>query len=174
MDKERFKERILETENLTDELEDADANWLLDWGTARLDTVLRGVKDEETAGNRVNALMAVMRKINRITGSYAGQSPEALAEDLAALRDLFAAAFGPPAGAAAGATTNAGPNAAANGPGASRGAFSWKARRWPWSYKKPQEKAAQPAQPSFESAATHLSTLSPREALEYLANQFYK
>jgi hypothetical protein len=162
MDKERFTERILETENLTDELDDADANQLLDWGIARLDTVLQGVKDEETAGNRVNSLMAVMRKINRITGSYARQSPQALAEDLATLRDLFAAAFGSQA-ASAGAPANAAANA-------TTGAFSWKARRWPWTYKKPQER---PAQPSLESAAAHLSTLSPREALEYLANQFY-
>ncbi len=177
MDKERYTERILETENLTDELEDADANWLLDWGTARLDTVLQGVKDEETAGNRVNALMAVMRKINRITGGYASQSPQALAEDLAALRDLFAAAFGPQAasaGASAKASAKAWANAAADAP---TGAFSWKARRWPWTYKKPQEKEAQPgqpAQPSLDAAAAHLAALSPRQALEYLADEFYK
>ncbi len=169
MDKERFTERILETENLTDELEDADANWLLDWGIARLDAVLLGVKDEETAGNRVNALMAVMRKINRITGSYTSQSPQALAEDLAALHDLFAAAFGPQA-ASAGPSAGTPANTAANTP---TGAFSWKARRWPWTCKKPQEKPAQPAQPSSDAAAAHLSTLTPREVLEYLANQFY-
>jgi hypothetical protein len=95
MDTERFVERILETENLTDELEDADANWLLDWGIGRLDRVLRGAEDVETAGTRVNALMAVMRKINRIMGSYADKSPQRLAEDLADLHGLFNAAFGP-------------------------------------------------------------------------------
>lgn len=93
MDKERFTERILETENLTDELEDADANWLLDWGVNKLDTVLQNSPDDETSGSRVNALMAVMRKINRIVGGYADKSPASLAEDLSSLRDLFATAF---------------------------------------------------------------------------------
>jgi hypothetical protein len=93
MDKERFKERILETENLTDELEDADANTLLDWGVSQLDAVLQNSPDVETSGSRVNALMAVMRKINRIVGSYADKTPESLAEDLSSLRDLCITAF---------------------------------------------------------------------------------
>ena len=53
MEKECFIERILETENLTDELEDADARWLLDWGIQNLDEVLSSTQDEETAGNKV-------------------------------------------------------------------------------------------------------------------------
>jgi hypothetical protein len=40
MDKTIFKDRILETKNLTDELEDADADWLLNWGINVLDQVL--------------------------------------------------------------------------------------------------------------------------------------
>ena len=94
MDKQLFVERILETENLTDELDDSDANWLLDWGIGRLDQVLQGATDEDSAGERVNALMAVMRKMNRIVGSYTGKSTPDLAEDLAALDGLFAQAFG--------------------------------------------------------------------------------
>jgi len=94
MGKEIYVERLLETENLTDELEDQDANWLLEWGIARLDRVLQGSVDEEAAGNRVNALMAVMRKINRIAGSRADRSPEDLKADLIALNGLFEAAFG--------------------------------------------------------------------------------
>ncbi len=166
MNKERFKERILETENLTDELEDDDANWLIDWGIARLDTVLQGAADEETAGNRVNALMAVMRKINRIAGSYARQSPQDLAGELAALRDLFAAVSGSQdvaAGARAEATTKA-----------LTGAAKKKSWKWPWTAKKPPVEQPQPAPPSFEAAAAHLTILSPRQVLEYLANEFYK
>jgi hypothetical protein len=94
MDKERFVERMLETENLTDELEDSDANWLLDWGTGQLDQVLQGIVDEEAAGNRVNALMAVMRKINRMTGSRQRRPAVDLSADLLALTGLFSDAFG--------------------------------------------------------------------------------
>jgi len=94
MEKEIYVERLLETENLTDELEDQDANWLLEWGIARLDRALEGATDEETAGSRVNALMAVMRKINRVAGSRTERTPEDLAEDLTALTGLFEAAFG--------------------------------------------------------------------------------
>lgn len=75
MDKERFIEQILETENLTDTLEDNDASWLLDWGIGKLDTVLQGITDRETAGRCVSALMAVMRKMNTIVGSYADKTP---------------------------------------------------------------------------------------------------
>ena len=95
MEKKRFVDRILETENLTDELEDAEAKWLLDWGIARLDAVLEGITDPDAAGEQVNALMAVMRKINRIVGNYSSKDPKELAEDLAALKDLHAQAFKP-------------------------------------------------------------------------------
>ncbi len=94
MDIDRYKERILETENLTDELEDDEANWLLDWGVARLDDVLGDIDDEEAAGNQVNALMAVIRKVNRITGSYSDKDPESLAQELIALAELHRQAFG--------------------------------------------------------------------------------
>ncbi len=93
MDTERFIEQILETENLTDALDDDDASWLLDWGIGKLDVVLDGVKDQETAGSRVSALLAVMRKMNILVGGYTEKDPQTLAADLAALHDLFAAAF---------------------------------------------------------------------------------
>ncbi len=89
MDKARYVERILEVENLTDELEDAQANWLLEWGIAQLDWLLEDVSDEEIAGARVNALMAAMRKVNRATGSRAGREPAELAADFATLADLW-------------------------------------------------------------------------------------
>ncbi len=92
MDKARYVERILEAENLTDELEDAQANWLLDWGIGQLDGLLVDITDEELAGARVNALMAVMRKINRLAGSRQRHNPAELAADFATLADLWARA----------------------------------------------------------------------------------
>jgi hypothetical protein len=95
VDTARFVERILETENLTAELEDDEANWLLNWGINHLDEVIGNCADAEAAGNQVNALMAVMRKINQIAGSAASRDAQDLIEDLADLNDLFTAAFGP-------------------------------------------------------------------------------
>jgi hypothetical protein len=96
MEKSLYVERMLGTENLTDELEDLQADWLLNWGVTRLDRalLLAAADDTESAGIQVNALMAVMRKINRITGARRSADPEALAADFAALNRLFNAAFG--------------------------------------------------------------------------------
>ncbi|HVN53711.1 MAG TPA: hypothetical protein VMT46_05225 [Anaerolineaceae bacterium] len=94
MDKQPYIDRILETENLTDELEDAEANTLINWGVAQLDRVLQGADDPEEGGRRVNNLMAVMRKINRILGGYKSKSSKALAKDIADLRRLTAQASG--------------------------------------------------------------------------------
>jgi hypothetical protein len=115
MDKARFKERILETENLTDELEDIEANWLLNWGISHLDDVLGA--DPIAAGDRVNALMAVMRKINRIAGNYASKDPQDLVEDLSSLNDLYLAAFGPVETAKIGSAANTVEELAARLPG---------------------------------------------------------
>lgn len=93
MEKQRYIEHILETENLTDALEDSDASWLLDWGISKLDDVLQGVGDREMADRRVSALMAVIRKMNAIAGNGAAKDPRSLALDLDELQDLFAAAF---------------------------------------------------------------------------------
>jgi hypothetical protein len=95
MDKQIFVDRILETENLTDELEDDDANWLIDWGIGQLDGILDGLEDEEAAGERVTDLMAVMRKINRISGAYASKSQETLVEALAELKEVYNQVFHP-------------------------------------------------------------------------------
>lgn len=88
MDKQRFIDRILETENLTDELEDSEAQWLLDWGIAALDPLLEGLEDAEIAGTKVNALMAVMRKLNHLVGRRDGRTREEIATDFADLDGL--------------------------------------------------------------------------------------
>jgi hypothetical protein len=93
MDTQRFVDRMLETENLTDELEDADAQRLLDWGFARLESLLDGIEDPEAAGEKVNALMALMRKLNRLAGGAAGGDPQMLAGELARLDELSRALY---------------------------------------------------------------------------------
>jgi hypothetical protein len=87
-------DRILETENLTYGLEDDDANWLLDWGIKLLPEVIGGVADDEVAGDKVNGLMAVMRKINQITADRADKDPEELSEDIHSLAGHSTRAFG--------------------------------------------------------------------------------
>ena len=96
MDKSLFVERMLGAENLTDELEDSQADWLIKWGIARLDQalLLAAKNDPEAAGNQANALMAVVRKINRMAGRRQAADPESLANEFAALNALFDSAFG--------------------------------------------------------------------------------
>lgn len=135
MDNQRYIDHILETESLTDALNDDNANWLLNWGIARLDAVLQGVTDRETADRRATALMAVMRKMNAIAGRYADKDTLSLAQDLEDYQTLVTAAF-PFASGPLGQPNNS-PAAAA-------------------------------------SVAEHLSGLTTREVLEYLAGTFYR
>jgi hypothetical protein len=94
MDKQLYVDRILESENLTDELQDPDARWLLDWGISQLDAVLQKASSEEDAGEKVTAWMGALRKINRMLGARDGKSQEALAADCMALASFYAQAFG--------------------------------------------------------------------------------
>ncbi len=94
MNEERAIERITETENLTDGLEDDDANWLLDWGIGHVHDLLCEIEDDEAAGAKIHALMAVMRKLNRIAADRAVKSPKSLAEDVKRFVSLYAKTFG--------------------------------------------------------------------------------
>src|SRR5262249_5634933 len=73
MDRQTAIDRITETENLTDGLEDDDANWLLDWGIAQVDGLVTGIKDEDEAGEKLNQLMSVMRTLNQIAADRAAK-----------------------------------------------------------------------------------------------------
>ena len=111
-------ERMLENENLTEDLDDEDADWLLDWGADRL----RELSDSETmeaAEEKAGALMKFIRGLNRLAGGLPGVDPA----DLAALLEHYAMALG-----------------------SSRAA----------------------GQVEIEDAAASISSLTPREALEYL------
>ncbi|HUH98477.1 MAG TPA: hypothetical protein VLZ89_14020 [Anaerolineales bacterium] len=85
MDRQLFVDRLLETENLTDRLEDPDADYLLKWGLANIDGLINGVPDEAEAGDRINRLMHVMRALN----SAAGGSPGVRRDALVDLLDRF-------------------------------------------------------------------------------------
>jgi hypothetical protein len=90
MDTDRFTDRLLEAENLTDNLEDNEANILIDWGINQLDPLVRDLEDGEIAGEKVNALMKFMRGINGLVGSLADVSPEGLQD----LVERYALVFG--------------------------------------------------------------------------------
>jgi phosphatidylserine/phosphatidylglycerophosphate/cardiolipin synthase-like enzyme len=94
MDEDLAIERITENENLTDGLEDDDANWLLHWGTSRVGGLIAGIDDDEMAGEKVNQLMAVMRSFNAIAADRSTKTPAALGDDIRALRDQYRATFG--------------------------------------------------------------------------------
>jgi hypothetical protein len=93
MDHQTFVERILENENLTGDLEDGPASQLLQWGTSQVRAVVQGLEDEEAAGVKVKALMALMRQVNRTAGTSAGSAAEDLAADLERLLEHHARAF---------------------------------------------------------------------------------
>jgi hypothetical protein len=94
MEEQAAIDRILETENLTDGLEDTEANWLLDWGIKRVPGVIGGITDDEAAGDRVNDLMAVMRMINQIIAGRDSKDVDELAVDIQELAERYERAFG--------------------------------------------------------------------------------
>lgn len=95
IDQQRFVERMLESENLTDELEDDDANWLLNWGTGQIGEVTKEAADIDAATEIVNALMQFMRLLNRIGGNPAAVSPGIIPELLKHHSAVFGTAHAP-------------------------------------------------------------------------------
>src|SRR4029077_16396034 len=93
-DKQTAIDRITENENLTDNLEDDEANWLIDWGINKATEAVVSIRDEGAAGDKLDAVMSVMRKLNQIVGSKDAKQPTALAEDIRALATMHADAFG--------------------------------------------------------------------------------
>ncbi len=68
------KDRILETENLTDALDGDSANWLIDWAVAQIPVLLRDVTDEAAANEIIYNLMQTMRSLNGL-GADAAELP---------------------------------------------------------------------------------------------------
>lgn len=94
MEEQLAIDRILETENLTDGLEDDDANWLLDWGIGQVHGLINGIEDDDLAGAKVNALMAVMRRLNQIAADREVLSIEALSGEIRDFAKIYPKAFG--------------------------------------------------------------------------------
>ena len=93
MDRQSFIDRMLETENLTDQLEDDDANILLDWGIGQIDNLLEDIdNDEELAGTRINNLMDFMRGLNMFAGQIPNVAVTALDDLVLRYNTAFAAA----------------------------------------------------------------------------------
>ena len=69
IDQQPFVDRMLESENLTDELEDEDADWLLNWGIGQIGEAIKAAADMDAASEKVNALMQFMRLLNRLGGN---------------------------------------------------------------------------------------------------------
>jgi hypothetical protein len=78
VDRQVLIDRLLESENLTDNLEDEDANDLIKWGIAQIDRLLEGINDDETAWTKITHLTSLMRQINSIAGNPSTLSPEKL------------------------------------------------------------------------------------------------
>ena len=93
MDEQIFIERILENESLTGDLEDEPATRLLQWGTRQVRPLVQDLDDEELAGAKVNTLMAVLRRLNRLAANGATTPAADLAADLRQLVELYAEAF---------------------------------------------------------------------------------
>lgn len=84
-------EAILEAENLTDGLQDAEAETLLNWGLARVEAEVQATAglDDAAAAARIDAGVAavrrMMRRINSLIAARADVEDEELAENLRAL-----------------------------------------------------------------------------------------
>ena len=89
MDHQVLIDRLLESENLTDNLEDDAANVLIKWGIAQLDHLVDGIDDEEIAGTRINQLMNLMRQVNSIAGNPATVSEEKIQKLLEQFTQTF-------------------------------------------------------------------------------------
>ena len=92
-------DRMLEIENLTDNLQDEDARWLLDWGTSQLRRLATDTTQDGELTERAAALMKFMRGLNRMVGSLPAADPT----ELTRLLETHSAAYGTsrPAGQAA-------------------------------------------------------------------------
>jgi hypothetical protein len=91
IDKQILIDRLLGVENLADNLEDEDAQYLVDWGVSQVDAVIIGLDDMESADQRVAYLMHAMRAINRIAGNWPDLEPGQLAELLENYTGAYAA-----------------------------------------------------------------------------------
>ena len=89
VDRQVLTDRLLEAENLTDNLEDEDADTLLKWGIAQINPLIKGIRDEDAAGEKVNHLMGLMRQVNLIAGNLSTVSEDKIQELLEQFTETF-------------------------------------------------------------------------------------
>lgn len=89
VDRQVLIDRLLETENLTDNLEDEHAKVLMKWGVEQVDRLIGGIDDEEVAGEKVNQLMQLMREINTIAGNPSTVSEEKIGRLIDSFKQTF-------------------------------------------------------------------------------------
>lgn len=94
MDEQIAMSRILEVTNLTDELDDDEANALIDWAAKNVGSLVTDSPDDDQAGEKVNNLMEVMRKINELTANRKSQTPEQMQAHLKTFGELVEKTFG--------------------------------------------------------------------------------
>ena len=87
-------DRISEVENLTDNLTDETASWLIRLAIDKATALLTDINDADAAGAKVNDLMAVMRDINQIIPALKSKQPSDLTKDLSAFVRVYSKAFG--------------------------------------------------------------------------------
>jgi hypothetical protein len=84
----------LESENLTDSLDDQAADWLLNWGVGQLPTLLANVTTEEEADMHTHALMKTMRQLNKLGGMCREGASEGVLPEITVFWERYKAAFG--------------------------------------------------------------------------------
>ena len=92
MNLDRLVDKLLETENLTDNLEDDEANLLIDWAVEQVPGLAQDAQDEAQAGERVNALMRFMRAVNKLAPAPEEITPDGLLDLLERYARVFGAA----------------------------------------------------------------------------------
>lgn len=93
MDPTLAVDRILETGNLTDNLRDTEANWLIDWGVQSVRALVAPIADENTGWEAVSQLMGLMRELNKLAATATTGNAERLTEEVKHFLGHYAAVF---------------------------------------------------------------------------------
>ncbi len=96
MDPTLAVDRILETGNLTDNLRDTEANWLIEWGVQHVRALVEPIADEEAGWEVVSQLMGLMRELNRLAATATTGNIERLTDDVKHFLGHYAAVFATP------------------------------------------------------------------------------
>jgi hypothetical protein len=78
MDVQAAVERLLETANLTDDLDDQAADQLIEWGANSLRTLITPEDTDQTSGDKLNKVMALMRAARQIARNARYNDPQGL------------------------------------------------------------------------------------------------